>query len=413
MKEILKKALAEIKPSKEEEKEIFSKIDKVIKKIQKAMPETKVILGGSGEKGTWLKQAHDADIFVKFPFSYKDKTDELSNILQKKLAKVFRLERLHGSRDYFRVIVEDFTFEIVPIIEIKRASDAINITDISPLHASWVKKHKKFADEIRLTKQFLKAAKVYGAESYINGFSGYICEILTVYYKGFENLVKAASKWKPKLIIDIEKYHKPSEILFNIDKAKTQGPLVVVDPVQASRNAAAAVSLEKFNKLVEYSRAFLKKPSKDFFTIKGIDIAKLRKSAGKNDFFILEAVPIAGKEDIVGCKLIKVLEHISAGLRKNDFALSHSEWEWNEEDKAYFYLIIKKEILPEKRIIRGPPLKIKKGVEAFRKLHKYVYEEKGYLFAKEKRKYRAAKQLISDLVKDEYVREKVKKIGMN
>ncbi len=57
---------------------------------------------------------------------------------------------MHGSRDYFQIKEKGFTFEVVPILKIKDAKEAMNITDVSPLHAAWVKKHKKFADDIAL-----------------------------------------------------------------------------------------------------------------------------------------------------------------------------------------------------------------------------------------------------------------------
>jgi tRNA nucleotidyltransferase (CCA-adding enzyme) len=410
MKEILKEVLKEIKPTKEQEKEVEKKIDDVLKKVQKALPETKVILGGSGQKGTWLKKAHDADIFVKFPINkYKEKTDSLSDILEKKLKKIFKMERLHGSRDYFQTKIKGFTFEIIPIIDIKKAENALNITDVSPLHAEWVKKHQKYVDEIRLTKQFFKAAKIYGAESYINGFSGYICEILTINYKGFENLVKSITKWKPKVVIDIENYHKnKNQALFNIDKAKTQGPLIIVDPVQSSRNAAAAVSKEKLDIIIKYSKDFIKKPSKEFFKIKQIDVESLKKKAKKDDLFILKAVPLTGKEDVVGCKLLKTFEHIKNKIEKNKFTLILSEWEWKE--KAYFYFIIKKEILDKEKIVRGPPSKIKIAVKEFKKKHKDTFVKDNYLFAKDKREFRTSKKLMNSLLKDNYINERVKKL---
>jgi len=140
---------------------------------------------------------------------------------------------------------------------LKKASEVVNITDISPLHSKWVNKFGKgLKDEIRLAKQFCKANKLYGAESHITGFSGYVLEILTIHYKGFKNLIKAITKWKPKVIIDTEKYHKKP--LFDLDKSKTHSPIIIIDPVQKSRNASAAVDIEKFNKLIQYSKEFLK-----------------------------------------------------------------------------------------------------------------------------------------------------------
>jgi tRNA nucleotidyltransferase (CCA-adding enzyme) len=411
MKEILNQALKCIKPSKDEEKATFEKINRIINKIQSSLPECKVILGGSGEKGTWLRNAYDADIFVKFPaVKYKDKSDKISTLLGTKLKKKFSIRKLHGSRDYFQIEENGFTYEIVPIIEINRAEEAINITDVSPLHVEWVKKNRKFADEIRLTKQFFKAAKVYGAESYINGFSGYICEILTVYYGGFEKLIKEVSKWSPKIIIDPEKYHKKDTVLFELDKAKTQGPLIIIDPVQSSRNAAAAVSEEKFNQLISYAKKFAKKPSIDFFNIKKIDLKDLKKKAGKNLLLVFEAEAEGGKDDVVGCKLLKVFNHLLRELDKHGFRVIFSDWEW--EEKALFYIIVKRVQLSDKIIIKGPPIKMKKAVQEFKSAHKNTFEEKCFAFARENRQFRTAEPLINALLKDEYTNERLKKIEL-
>jgi len=250
MEKVLKEVLAEITPSQQEKEALKTKIDVFINIINKNLKDAKAILGGSGEKDTWLKGAHDADIFVKFNFAkYQDKSGQLSDILEKHLRKIFpTLSRLHGSRDYFQAQEQGFIFEVVPILDIKKAQQAKNITDVSPLHSAWVNKFPKLKDEIRLTKSFCKAQSVYGAESYIQGFSGYICEILTIYYKSFSKLVNAALQWDDKVIIDVEKYYKNKDaVLFEMNKAKLHSPLILIDPVQKDRNAAAALSMEKFD----------------------------------------------------------------------------------------------------------------------------------------------------------------------
>ena len=174
MKKLLSEVILEIRPSEKYEKEILDKSNSIITQINKGMKGAKAVLAGSGAKGTWLK-TFDADIFVKFNYSrFKDKSNKLSDMLEKFLKKHFKIIRLHGSRDYFQIRQQKFTFEIVPILEIKRSEQAKNITDVSPLHSDFVLKHKKLVDEVRLTKQFFKAEKVYGAESYIRGFSGYV-----------------------------------------------------------------------------------------------------------------------------------------------------------------------------------------------------------------------------------------------
>ncbi len=200
-KAMLDEVLKEIQPDKHYEKEIFNKLNSIIKQINKNQKNIRAILGGSGAKGTWLK-TFDADIFVLFDYNkFKDKSDKLSDmletILKKRLKKIIRL---HGSRDYFQIKQNKFTFEIVPILKIQKAEQAKNITDVSPLHSKWVQKHKKMVNEMRLTKQFCQAQNVYGAESYIRGFSGYICEILTAYYGSFISLIRGAAKWQEKVV---------------------------------------------------------------------------------------------------------------------------------------------------------------------------------------------------------------------
>ncbi|MBD3164510.1 CCA tRNA nucleotidyltransferase [Candidatus Woesearchaeota archaeon] len=412
MEKVLKQVLREIKPSKKEEREISSRIGKFLKRVQKAVPEAKAILGGSGRKGTWLKQAHDADIFVKFPYNkYRSRSSELSDILEKKLKAKFSINRLHGSRDYFQAMQKGFTFEIVPILDIKNAGQALNITDVSPLHAAWVKRHKQDRDEIRLTKQFFKAAGVYGAESYINGFSGYVCEILTIYYKRFKTLVEAVPKWVPKVFIDIERHYKnEKQALFHLDKSKTRSPLIIIDPVQESRNAAAAVSLEKLEKIKAYSKKFLKNPSTRFFEIKKVSMPELKRKAGKDLLFVIEALPAKGKEDVVGSKLLKVCQYIKKQVKNHGFSLLYSDWEWDK--KAYFYFIIKNDTLPEIKIIKGPPKTIKQHAINFRERHKETYAEGKFLFAVEKRQHTNPKSLIKSLLNNKYIKEKVNKIEL-
>jgi tRNA nucleotidyltransferase (CCA-adding enzyme) len=410
--ELLKKVLKGIKPGKEEEKEVKDKIDNFLKRVNKGLKDAKAELGGSGAKGTWLSKAHDADVFVGFNYQkYKDKSEQLSDILGKHLKERFsKVSRLHGSRDYFQIKEKDFTFEIVPILKISKASAAINITDVSPLHAAWVKKHKKYADDIRLTKQFCKAQGIYGAESYIKGFSGYICEILTIYYGGFLGLVKNASKWKGKIFIDVEKYYRnKKEILDKLNLSKIYSPLVIIDPVQKDRNAAAAVGHEKYDEFVCICKEFLAKASEEFFETKEVTVDELKERAGKDKLILLDIQALTGKEDVVGSKLLKSLEFIEKGLEKKEFKIYEKGWKWDKNKKVLFWFIVDKKILSEEIVKEGPPLRLKEHVANFKKQYKRkTFTKKGKIFAKVKRDYKDSSLLIKDLIKNKYVKEKVK-----
>ena len=406
---LLKDVIEEVKPSKEYEKEVLGRVSSIINKINKRLRNSKAILGGSGAKGTWLK-TFDADIFVKFSYSkYKDKSKELSDILEKVLKKIFKkVIRLHGSRDYFQLRQDNFTFEIIPILDIKEAEQAKNITDVSPLHAKWVLKYKALQDEIRLMKQFCKAQGVYGAESYIMGFSGYICEILTIYYSSFLNLVRKAAKWKDKEVIDIKGYYKRKDVFRELNKSKLVSPLIVIDPVQSNRNAAAALSFKNFDDFRKACKKFLKKPSKKFFEEKEFSIDKIKeKNKGKKIVF-LEVIPLKGKKDVVGCKLVKALEFINKNLIEKEFRVFEQGWDWNK--KAIFYFILDKKVLPESVERTGPFLRSKEHVIKFKKKHKKTFVKGSRIFALDKRKFRKPEVLIKKIFDNKYLKDKVKSI---
>ena len=391
--EILKQVLERVKPSTSEAKEVKKKIDKFVSglKIKDAVIE----LGGSGAKGTWLKDVFDVDLFVRFDKKYVGK--DISLILERAL-KGKKLEKFHGSRDYFQVKQDGFTYEIVPVIKITKANEAANITDVSPLHAKWVNKKSsiRVKDDIRIAKQFFKANNLYGAESYIKGFSGYVLEILVIHYGGFLGLLRACLKWKEKEVVDVSKFHK--DVMFEVNSSKLESPLIVIDPVQAGRNAAAALSLEKFNLLKKLAKRFLEKPLLKYFEKTNVDVDKLNG-------LVIDVKAVKGKQDVVGCKLEKAFRFFVRKLEHEGFEVKKSKWYWDER-VVFNYDVEEK--LDKEREIRGPPLKIKKAVKGFKKKYKKTFEKKGRMYAKIKRKYLTAESVVEAFRRDEYLKGKVK-----
>ncbi|MBW2990368.1 nucleotidyltransferase domain-containing protein [Candidatus Woesearchaeota archaeon] len=288
--ELLKKVVKKLKPAKQE----FIQVDEVIKKINSLLEKNKIkarcVAGGSYAKGTILRNDFDIDLFVRFDYSYKDKDTSkaeplsakdkslsISKLLGKAIAPL-KPELVHGSRDYYQLRKKNLLFEIVPVLKIDNYKQAVNVTDMSPLHVDYVKKHlvKKplLGDEIRLAKQFCKAIKVYGAESYIRGFSGHVLDLLIIYYGSFEKLLMQASVWGSKAVLDPGSHLK--DPVKQLNKSKTQSPLIIVDPVQPDRNAAAAVSKEKFEVFKQKAREFLDKPGAKFFEIKKLKIKDIK-----------------------------------------------------------------------------------------------------------------------------------------
>ncbi len=356
------------------------------------------------------------DIFVLFGYQqFKDKSAELSNFLAPALKKAFpqlKLKRLHGSRDYFQVPFQKTVFEVVPILKINKAEEAVNITDISPLHAVWVNKNVKAKDEVLLAKQFFKANKLYGAESYITGFSGYVLEILTAYYGSFEKLLQAAVRWELKEVIDIEKHYHNKDPLFELNKSKLQSPIVVIDPVDKNRNAAAALSEEKFFRLKKIARNYLKEPSAGSFERKEVSIQSLKKEAvrKKENLIMLNAAPLKGKEDVIGVKLLKAFKFIEEKL--TPFSLIEAEWEWNPSGKALFYFFTKIRELPKEEVKTGPPLKMTEHVKAFKKLYKNTFVKNNRIMTMVKTKNPKQEDFVKALLKEKYLKERTSSLKM-
>ncbi|MBI2110419.1 CCA tRNA nucleotidyltransferase [Candidatus Woesearchaeota archaeon] len=399
--------LSHIKPTKEEslflekEAKLFLKeLNHKLKKIR-----ARAIIGGSFKKNTFLRGAKEIDIFVQFNYSiYKNQSQKLSSYLLKYLPKA---SVIHGSRDYFQVTRKDILFEVVPVLAIKNAKQAINVTDISPLHADYVSKHltKKQADEVRLLKQFCRSNQIYGAESYIQGFSGYVLEILILNYKSFHATLKKASQWKDKTIIDTARAFKNTkELLSSLNAAKTHSPLILLDPVQPERNIAAALSKDKFEKFKKLARAYLKKPSQAFFKEKTFDPNSIK------DGFLLKVIPKEGKIDVIGSKLMKAFAFLKESLAREGFSLKESSWHWKRE--CYFYFRPKERDLPKYEKHYGPFLDDIKNLEKFRrKWKKYkIQKERNRVFVNIPRKHQTFKECIVFLLKNSYLKTKVKTI---
>jgi tRNA nucleotidyltransferase (CCA-adding enzyme) len=400
--------LEEIKPTKKEEKELATAVQHVLRKIKVA--GARPILGGSGAKQTWLRHTHDIDIYVTFPSkTYAHRSAELSDLLHKALRKSFsKVTRLHGSRDYFQLTYQDFVFEIVPILAIKKASDARNTTDFSQLHVNYVLKHvkknKRLSDEIRLVKQFAKANHVYGAESYIKGFSGYVLELLTIHYGSFERLMKGAASWKATMVIGDKKVAK------NLNPSKIS-PLIVIDPVQPDRNAAAALSEEKYYNFILACRAFLRKQSPLFFEEKHIDPCQLQKHG---TLVRVDVIPLEGNRDMVGAKLLKAFTHIKEQIKHHDFTLITAKWSYNPVLKkaVFYYVADKKELSPTMKHY-GPSSEHEKALLNFKKTHKNVKMMGKQSYVLKKRAYQDISLLMKDLLRSENVTSRVKKTQLS
>lgn len=382
--------------------------------LKKQKLKARVIIGGSLAKNTYLPGDHDVDVFVAFDYSSKssDISTKLGHVLGK--IKHVSVTRVHGSRDYFQLTLTqpaaNLRFEIIPVLAIHEPSAAVNITDCSPLHVAWVKKEiakkKSLADEIKLTKSFCKAAGVYGAESYIKGFSGHVVDILTIYYGGFVPLLKAAQSWKAKDVIDFYNKHR-GKALHALNASKLQSPLIVVDPIQKERNAAAALDYAKWERFRIAAHQFLKKPAIAFFIKKDLTLEDIKQRAGTHKLVMIDITAQHGKEDVVGAKLLKSFEYLKKKLGDHEFELYDTGWIWDKDTKALFFFILNPAVLPPTRCMAGPALSFAQHVAHFKSVHKKTFEKNNRMFADVPRRFRTPELFVATVLKEPYVAEKV------
>jgi len=380
------KILDLVKPSDKDENEIKHDVTELVKKLNSAFKKSRInaraIIGGSFAKSTTIKKdRYDVDIFAVFDRKYE--SDRISEILEKILKKTgIVADKLPGSRDYFSVNFKMFKAEIVPVIRITGPRDAKNITDLSLLHVKYItnaiRKNKKLGDEIRLVKALCYANNCYGAESHIKGFSGYCLELLTTYYNGFDKLIKEAGKWKDKVIIDPVKYYKGKNVLAELNEAKLLSPLILIDPVQSDRNAAAALSAEKFEVFRNICRNFSKKPSENFFERKIIDENSIVKQSKKekSELYKVIARSEKAKEDTSGSKLLKLFNLLKLKLEKEGYQFK-SAWDFKNKGARMWFSIKKN----SKTVRQGPFLNMKNHVKAFRKKYRKTFSKNKRIYA--------------------------------
>ncbi|MEM0475751.1 MAG: nucleotidyltransferase domain-containing protein, partial [Candidatus Norongarragalinales archaeon] len=185
-----------------------------------ARTPVKIHFVGSAARDTGLRGDKDIDLFVSFP---RSKTRE--EIVEKTVAVTKRAIRArwqmhYAEHPYLRAEVQDentkekFEVEVIPCFATRPHEKLKSAVDRSPLHMLYLQQRltKKQREDVRLLKQLLKAREIYGAEARVGGFSGLLCEYLILNYRSLDGLMRAAAKWKPQVVIDLEGHYNENRV---------------------------------------------------------------------------------------------------------------------------------------------------------------------------------------------------------
>jgi tRNA nucleotidyltransferase (CCA-adding enzyme) len=362
--------LNRIRPTPEERTYIRAIGQQLIEAVERS-GKAKAMMVGSVARDTFVRGDRDLDVFMLFdPALSREELQEQGLTLARRIAEEFGAtwREKYAEHPYVNATINSLDIDLVPCYAVPSATEIKSAVDRTPFHTRYILAHiNDYADDVLLFKQFAKAGGVYGSDHMTEGFSGYLCEILTIYYGGFHALLRAAARWKPGEVIDIEEH----------GAKRFEDPLVVIDPVDPERNVAAALSLSRMFEFVELARGYLAEPSEAFFCrppsppLTREVFARLLSARGTYLFALILATPDYTPDTVVP-QLRKSADSIRELFERSGFPANRIDvCMGNERCMLLFELMA--ETVPAVRRHIGPPLSARENAEKF--LAKYVREE--------------------------------------
>jgi tRNA nucleotidyltransferase (CCA-adding enzyme) len=356
---LISKALSICEPSHSEQarittiaQEVKAYVDRYVAGLDNVVD---VVFGGSFAKGTWLPRQADIDIFVKIkPSVTVEKFEQMGREIGSEALKNFGPKLRYSDHPYVEAFVNKTRVNVVPCYDVQQGKWQ-SAADRSPFHTQFIMSH--FDDEkrrqVRLLKKFFKSVGIYGAEIATEGFSGYVSEVLLLKYSSFEKILySAANDWKNKQIIAVSDYDS--------DFVKTiNSPLIIIDPVDSRRNLGTAISPDSVGKFMLAARAFLEKPSLQFFK-------EDRKKychypyGGSNIKHLLPNVLVvqfsheSKSPDVIWGQLKRTTNAIAKQLELARFNVLRSSCITDEKHSAALAFLLESIILPSYTKKRGP-----------------------------------------------------------
>ena len=373
-------------------KEKISKIafDLVEEEIKKFSEIIGLEFGGSFAKGTWLSRDADVDIFVRFKRSTsEDKFEKISRKVGFSALKEYSPYVRYSEHPYVEAKIKDTKINIVPFYDITNGKWK-SAADRSPHHTRFMKKSltSKMKNDVRILKQFLKTQEIYGAEIAKQGFSGYASEVLILNYGSFENTVKSVSKINEGQVIG-----KTSR--------KFSTSIVIIDPIDKNRNLAAAISDKNVGKFVLACRAFVKKPSVEFFKCKKLPATNKHW----NNLITVKFGFKSRSPDIIWGQIKRATSSLSTQLELAGFDVLRSKSYTDRKKEAALFFLLRTSEIPPTYIKRGPEFFMEDSASSFIMKNKksselmWIGNDKK-IVSLEKRKHTKAEKFLAEFLKE-------------
>lgn len=382
-------ALAIVQPTPEEHEAIHEAADELVQRIQDHLDEEgwdgTPRLEGSLAKGTYLHGHVDLDVFIAFPPTHE--RDTLIQRIQTLKSTLDDAKIAYAEHPYAQGTYDGYDAEIVPCYAIEAPSELKSSVDRTPFHTEHVKQAltSEGKQDVRLLKALLKAARCYGAKEEIRGVSGYLAELLILAH----GTVEATLEWATNGF--------PHPITFDTEPERAfHEPLIVIDPVDPNRNAAAAVRAPTLGRFQEAAAAFRQDPHPRYFTPPPptrLDAEQaLTRCQARNTRIIALAFPANGYDvdDPIHAQLRRALTLATEQLTRQQTPVhaTHTHLEEPQENRRGWILIeANEQALHEPIRHRGPPAHLEDHARAFRERWEGNPKAAGNVFEDDERLY--------------------------
>jgi len=357
------RVLERVEPDATERERLEATVDTLFERTREAIADLPVeadpLRVGSTARDTWLAGGRDIDLFVRFP----------ADLTREKL-EAYGLEVGHAvlpdgreeyaEHPYVTGSVDGFDVDLVPCHDVDTARAIKSAVDRTPFHTAYIEERltPELAAEVRVLKQFCRGIGVYGSDLRTRGASGYLLELLVLSFGSTRAVLEAAADWRPPVELDPEDHAERS----------FDGPLVVIDPTDPTRNVAAVLTPANRSRLQHHARDVLADPRMEAFLpdspdplSKGAIETHVARRATTPVAVVFEAPDLV--EDELYPQLRKSLAGIADALDRHGFEVLRTSAFASERAVLLFELEVADRPAIERH--EGPPVHARDHAEGF------------------------------------------------
>ncbi len=359
-RELREQVLNEVVPTTAERRELQEAVEALKQEIRDVAArkdiDISVMLVGSIAKDTYLHGALDIDLFLLFPPNTPRETMK-QRALDIGTAVLDDWDIQYAEHPYVRGTHGGYDADVVPCYEVSDAAEMQSAVDRTPFHTEYIQRHlqEKQKDDVRLLKQFMQGVGCYGAEERVRGFAGYLAELLVIRYGSFMEVLRHAPGWQDGTVLSLS----------DDTAASFPEPFVFIDPVDPSRNVAAAVSDAKRRLFMQAAAAYLEGPRLTFFFPRPVDPWPPEQIQPRLQQWIGIELPRPDVvDDILYSQVRKAVRSLETLLEEHSF--TPLEGTYHVDDTILLAVRLKQRELPQQRVHQGPPAEQQEHATAFK-----------------------------------------------